>query len=105
MWWDKYQCQSALVTLLLSKSLLLLMHTNCGLPIDADCVVAHGVIIDYACKCGCVVIKDNETPFTLMNGVATIPDLLMCSRIISALNAITISDCSYLMSAYQMKQS
>ena len=79
---------------------MLLMHTNCGLPIGADCLVAHGVIIDYACKCGCVVIKDNETPFTLTNGVATIPDLFMCSRIIFVLNTITIPDCTY-----QMKQS
>ena len=56
--------------------------------LGADYLVAHGVIIDY--KRGCVVIKDNEIPFTLKSGVATISDLSMCDRILSVLNTITI---------------
>ena len=83
-WWDILQCQSALVTSLLSKSLLLFVDCLSG----ADYLVAHGVIIDY--KHGCVVIKDNEMPFTLKSGVATTFNFSMCNRTISVLNTITI---------------
>ena len=37
--------------------------------LGADCLVAHGVIVDH--KHGCVLIKDNEIPTTLTNGVTT----------------------------------
>ena len=53
------------------------------------CRLFNGVIIGY--KCGCVVIKDNNT---LKSGVATISDLSMCNRIISVLDTITIPGCA-----------
>lgn len=56
--------------------------------LGADYLVAHGVIIDY--KRGCVVIKDNEIPFTLKSGVVTTYNLSMCNRTISVLSTITI---------------
>ena len=60
--------------------------------LGADYLVTHGVIIDY--KRGCVVIKDNEIPVILSNGVATTANYSDCDRTISALNNSTIPGCT-----------
>ena len=56
--------------------------------LGADYLVAHGVIIDY--KRSCVVIQDNEIPFTLKGCIATTLDASTCNKVISVLNTITI---------------
>lgn len=56
--------------------------------LGADYLVTHGVIIDY--KRGCVVIKDNEIPILLTNGVATTTNLFTCDKTISALKTSII---------------
>ena len=56
--------------------------------LGADYLVAHGVIIDY--KRSCVVIQNNEIPFTLKGCIATTLDVSTCNKVISVLNTITI---------------
>ena len=56
--------------------------------LGADYLVAHGVIIDY--KRSCVVIQNNEIPFTLKGCIATTLDASTCNKVISVLNTITI---------------